>query len=119
MVVAGLSIAYGLVSLVSTVVGSGVPPEVLNDPNLAQFRPWLERSQSLGAIGPLFQIALNGVVFFGALKMKNLENYGLSMSAAIIACIPCCSCCCLGIPVGIWALIVLNKPEVKSAFQRA
>jgi hypothetical protein len=117
MVVAGLSIAYGLFSLVTSLTGGGIPAELLNDPKFQEFRPWMERSQSFGAIGPLFQIALNGVVLFGALKMKNLENFGLSMAAAIIACIPCCSCCCLGIPVGIWALVVLNKPEVKSAFR--
>jgi hypothetical protein len=40
------------------------------------------------------------------------------MAASIIAIIPCFGpCCCLGIPVGIWALVVINKPEVKSAFR--
>ncbi len=34
------------------------------------------------------------------------------------AMIPCVSpCCLLGLPLGIWALIVLVKPEVKAAFQ--
>lgn len=38
--------------------------------------------------------------------------------AAILAMIPCVSpCCLLGLPLGIWALIVLLKPEVKAAFQ--
>jgi hypothetical protein len=31
--------------------------------------------------------------------------------------VPCISPCCLvGLPIGIWALVVLNKPEVKSSF---
>jgi hypothetical protein len=31
--------------------------------------------------------------------------------------IPCISpCCLLGLPIGIWALVVLLKPEVKAAF---
>jgi hypothetical protein len=39
------------------------------------------------------------------------------MAASIIAMIPCVSpCCLLGLPIGIWALVVLMKPEVKSAF---
>ena len=59
------------------------------------------------------------VVLFGALKMKKLENHGLAMAASILAIVPCitpCPCCCFGIPIGIWALIVLCKPEVKSYF---
>jgi len=51
------------------------------------------------------------------LKMKKLENYGLAMTASILAMIPCLSPCCLiGLPIGIWAVVVLSKPEVKSAF---
>ena len=31
--------------------------------------------------------------------------------------VPCISPCCLvGLPIGIWALVVLNKPEVKGSF---
>jgi len=40
------------------------------------------------------------------------------VAASIIAMIPCVSpCCCLGLPFGIWALVVLARPAVKSAFQ--
>jgi hypothetical protein len=120
MVTAGLGIAGALLGLVQALVGAGgIPPELLNDPNIpAGLRPWLERSQSLGAVSNIFVLALSGVTFFGALKMKNLENFGLAMAASIIAIIPCFGpCCCLGIPVGIWSLVVLNKPEVKSAFR--
>ncbi|HBO43553.1 MAG TPA: hypothetical protein DD670_06410 [Planctomycetaceae bacterium] len=63
-------------------------------------------------------ILLRAVVFFGAIKMKNLQNYGLSMAAAIIAVIPCFSACCLlELPFGIWALVVLSNAEVKQAFR--
>jgi hypothetical protein len=57
------------------------------------------------------------LILFGGLKMKKLEGYGLVMAASIVAMIPCISpCCFIGLPIGIWALMVLNKPEVKSAF---
>ena len=71
---------------------------------------------SLGIITSLIPIILSGVVVFGALQMRDAKNYPMAMAAAIIACIPCCGPCCLAIPVGIWALVVLNKPEVKAAF---
>ena len=67
----------------------------------------------LGIIGILVSV----VILLGAMKMKKLESYGLAMAASIIAMIPCFSpCCLLGLPIGIWAVVVLSKPEVKSAF---
>ena len=67
---------------------------------------------ALGIIG----ILVNLVILLGAVKMKKLESYGLAMAASIIAMIPCQPCCLLGLPFGIWAVVVLSKPEVKSAF---
>jgi len=61
-------------------------------------------------------ICFGGIVFLGASKMKNLESFGYAMTACIIALLPCHYCCMLGIPFGIWGLIVLNRADVKSAF---
>jgi hypothetical protein len=67
--------------------------------------------------GAIF-MAIGVVVVVGATKMKNLENYSLAMASAIIAVIPCISpCCLLGLPFGIWALVVLNDSSVKAAFR--
>ena len=66
----------------------------------------------------VFGLAMAILVFVGATKMKNLENYSLAMAAAIVAMIPCISpCCLLGLPFGIWALVVLNDSSVKAAFR--
>jgi hypothetical protein len=74
-------------------------------------------SGPIGVVSGVIGLLVSGVIFFGALKMKNLESYGLAMAASIIAMIPCFSpCCLLGLPIGIWAIVVLSKPEVKSAF---
>ena len=57
-------------------------------------------------------------VLFGAIKMKNKTDYGVAKAAAIVAIIPFVSPCCLiGIPFGIWAVVVLNKPHVRAAFR--
>jgi hypothetical protein len=71
----------------------------------------------IGIADSLICIVIAAVVLFGAIKMKKLENHGLALAASILAMIPCLSpCCLLGLPIGIWALVVLLKPEVKSAF---
>lgn len=59
------------------------------------------------------------VMIVGAGKMGRLESYGWAQAAAIIGMVPCISpCCLLGLPFGIWALTVLNKPHVQAAFKR-
>jgi GYF domain 2 len=70
-----------------------------------------------GIVSSILGILSSILVLFGALKMKKLESHGLAMAVSIIAMIPCVSPCCLiGIPIGIWSLVMLSKPEVKSAF---
>jgi len=62
-------------------------------------------------------LAASGYVFWGALQMKQLRSYQAAWAAAIVATIPCVGpCCLLAIPFGVWSIIVLGKPEVKSAF---
>jgi hypothetical protein len=63
-------------------------------------------------------IIMGIVVLVGAIKMKTLENYGFAMTASILAMIPCVSpCCLLGLPFGIWAIVVLSDPVVKASFK--
>lgn len=62
------------------------------------------------------------VVFnlLGAMRMLSLRSYALSVAGAICAAIPCLSCggCCLfGEIIGIWALVVLLNPDVRSEFR--
>jgi hypothetical protein len=57
------------------------------------------------------------LILIGGIKMKQLQGYGLAMAGCILAMLPCGNClCCIGLPLGIWGLVVLNRPEVKDAF---
>ena len=57
-------------------------------------------------------------VFYGAMQMKNLRNFGMARAAAFVSVIPLLGpCCVLGIPFGIWALVTLGKPGVKDLFE--
>lgn len=65
-----------------------------------------------------FGLALAILILVGGIKMRKLENYGLSMAGAIVAVLPCYSLCCLiGMPMGIWAIVVLCDAQVKAAFK--
>lgn len=63
-------------------------------------------------------IVLNLLAVVGGVKMRSLSGYGLSMTGAIAAIIPISGCCCLTMPIGIWALVVLLNADVKRAFGR-
>jgi hypothetical protein len=72
----------------------------------------------VGLVISLVQLAAAGVIIFGGLRMMNLRSYGLSLAAAILAIIPLLSnCYCVGIPLGVWAVIVLMDPNVKQSFR--
>ena len=63
-----------------------------------------------------FWIAIAGVIMLAAHKMRKLENYGLAMTACILAMLPCHPGFMIGLPIGLWTLLVLQRPEVKAAF---
>jgi hypothetical protein len=53
----------------------------------------------------------------GAVSMLRLRWYGLAVTGSILAMLNFGECCCLlGLPVGIWSLIVLMRPEVRQSF---
>ncbi len=93
---------------------SGLPA----GPEFNGLREFLEMmTGGFGLAIDVMMLGLSAVILLGGLKMLKLRNYGLCVAAAVIALVPCLSpCCCLGLPIGIWALVVLLKPEVKSAF---
>lgn len=123
IVIASLGIAYYLFNTIMILTGvNSFQPQMPADmpPEARQ----LMEAFSKGAHGPLaifaslVIMALNGFVLFGSIKMLKLQNYGIAVAAAIIAMLPCQCCCLIGLPFGIWALVVLNKPEVKANFNQ-
>lgn len=69
------------------------------------------------AVGSALGLTLDFLILIGGLKMHGLRGRSLAIAGAICAVIPVNSCCCIGIPLGIWALVVLFDPNVKAAFE--
>jgi hypothetical protein len=117
LVVGILCAVAAVLSMLSNMLGMGagaggaqnMPP---------QLQQWVEMtSGGVGIFLNLLGLAVSGFIIFASVKMRKLESYGLVMAATIISMVPCLSpCCCVGLPVGIWILVVLCKPEVKSSF---
>jgi hypothetical protein len=115
IVTAALGFLGAITGLVLTLTGSTMRTFNSGNPQMDNFFRSLNTGS--GMVRIIAALVLSGVVLYGALKMKKLENHGLAMGVSILAMIPCISPCCLvGLPFGIWALIVLNKPEVKGYF---
>jgi uncharacterized membrane protein HdeD (DUF308 family) len=124
IVTGALNALYSLWNMVSAVFNREQVEQILDtlraNSDLAPVVGFIESmaSTAVSVLFALIALGLSALIIFGGLKMKNLESRGLAMVAAILAIIPCCNgCYCLGIPAGIWALVVLNKPEVKAAFR--
>jgi hypothetical protein len=118
IITASLGIAYyGFSGLFTLFTGGAMfhqemPPEIP-----PQLRAFFEGMQGpLAGVISLVIAALNGFVLFGAIKLLRLRNHSVAVVASVVAMLPCQCCCLFGLPFGIWALVVLNKPEVKSQF---
>jgi hypothetical protein len=59
------------------------------------------------------------VIVLGAIQMLRARMYPLAIAASLLAMINIGNaCCCLGLPVGIWSLVILMRSDVRVLFQR-
>ena len=66
--------------------------------------------------GLAINFAVGIMLIVGAVQMLRLKSYGWSLFATVLALVPCNLVSVIGIPIGIWSLIVLNRAEIKAAF---
>jgi hypothetical protein len=58
------------------------------------------------------------IVLIGAVQMLRLGSYSNAMTSAVVSLIPFCSpVVLLGLPFGVWALVVLCKARVSAVFK--
>ncbi len=119
MIIAGITFVLEILSILASLLGISF----LSAGDLSQFEgmegmEWLAplMSGTFTIVMGVFTLIGAALIFYGAMKMKDLQGYGLAMTAAILSLIPCFSICCIGIPFGIWALVVLLNQDVKNAF---
>jgi predicted Ser/Thr protein kinase len=64
---------------------------------------------------PLMMLVLSGLIFLAGLKMKRLEGYWLAVVGSILAMLVTPGNL-IGLPIGIWALVVLGHRDIRAAF---
>ncbi len=119
MIIAGITFVLEILSILANLLGISF----MSAGDLSQFEgmegmEWLAplMSGTFTIVLGVFTLVGAALIFYCAMKMKDLQGYGLAMTAAILSLIPCFSICCIGIPFGIWALVVLLNDDVKKAF---
>jgi hypothetical protein len=111
LIVTGLGMLLQVVGAIMNLVGGG-GYQYSADPEFARYT-----SGPAAVVGNVVALAIGGFIIFGLLKMMKGQSWGLSLAAVILGAIPCCGpCWCLGLPIGIWALVVLMNNEVKAGF---
>ena len=101
-------------TLIASIVGMSFAPFIRDEipDRYAEF--W---EGSVGAASSIVESVVAAFIIFAALKMRELRQWELCLAASIVAMIQCISpCCIIGLPIGIWALVVLLRPEIKEAF---
>jgi tRNA A-37 threonylcarbamoyl transferase component Bud32 len=64
---------------------------------------------------PPLALVLSSVILVAGLKMKRLQAYGLAIAGSILAILVTPGNL-VGLPIGIWALVVLSQRQVREAF---
>jgi hypothetical protein len=117
IVVASIGLALSLFNVVFAVVAK--PPVI--DPNAPQWVQEFQKNQT----GPVAMVVqglmaiVNVVIIAGGVQMARIKTRPLGFVAAILAMVNFGSCCCiLGIPAGIWSIVILCQSDVAKAFEQ-
>ncbi|HVS03200.1 MAG TPA: hypothetical protein VMT16_10565 [Thermoanaerobaculia bacterium] len=118
IVTAVVGILFAIIGLIMNLFGLGTAGlGGFGGEDYGQYMNYM--SGGLGVMSSLIGLVIGGFLIWVGMQMRMLRQWTAALIGSILAMIPCISPCCLiGLPIGIWSLIVLNKPEVKAAFTK-
>ncbi|HEX5223421.1 MAG TPA: Ig-like domain-containing protein [Verrucomicrobiae bacterium] len=92
----------------------GIPLAVMI---MAYFLRGQQPSKAILIFVPLIAFVFSGVMIVAGLQMKRLEAYPLAIAGSIFAMLVSPGNL-IGLPIGIWSLVVLSQRDVRQAFGR-
>jgi len=124
-VCASLMIAFAGIQMVWIPIDVGSSLSDLPDANRLEIMPEGNRSGpvALDEIFKKFAYVLIGcaeliylTVLAGAIQMLRFKTWGLGLLASILCMSPCGCLCFLGVPLGIWGIVMLSQGPVRGTF---
>jgi hypothetical protein len=116
LIVGLLWTGYGLVNLL-TVMIQGVDAVIRNNPAFDNQVKGNIEAYRLGVyIGSILGPLTGLLVIGGAVSMLIRKFRGLAITGSVTAMLPCSCCCILGLPLGIWGLVLLNQDDTVHLF---
>ncbi|MEZ4229850.1 MAG: hypothetical protein R3B89_11810 [Polyangiaceae bacterium] len=110
MIAMGIGMAFGVLSLIMNLLGTGMGAMAGGDEGMANMM-----SGVMGIVFNLLGLATGGFVIFAMTKARKGEGWGMSVGGTIVGMLPCIGpCCWFGLPIGIWMLM---NEEVKRSFK--
>jgi hypothetical protein len=119
MIVGMINCILGALRIVASIVWMAFQdsPELKGRPEFHGMQPFMIFAGAAGIAIAITGIVVGAVITYGAAKMLKLKRYKLAMATSILSLVPVVTfCCILGVPFGIWSIVILCKPEVKDAF---
>jgi hypothetical protein len=94
--------------------GADIPPEMREA--MEKFVPMM---QGAGSALNIIGLGLDIFIIWAGVRMMKLHSWTAAVVASALMMVPCFTgcCCVIGVPLGIWSLIVLFNKDVKQAFE--
>lgn len=117
IVLGSLGLLYGFGNLALNLAGIN-KQQMAALQNQNQNQPGFNAGLQIGyVIGMILPFVWGAVVLLAGINLKRLKMLPSVWVGTIFSMLPCSPCCLLGIPFGIWTITVLNRPDVKRAFE--
>lgn len=122
----GLIVVGALGALMSLygIVAGGVDPAMFEGMDLPpEQRELFEKvavsMQGAGSALNIVGLILDVFIIWAGTRMMKLNSWTAAVVASALMMVPCFTgcCCVVGVPLGIWSLIVLFNKDVKQAFE--
>lgn len=76
-----------------------------------------DESITIGAIiGTVTTVLFSPLIVVACLQMMKLRMHKLAITACVLSLTPCAGCFLIGFPIGVWGLVILNRTDVRDAF---